>query len=256
LRADGIEQLDDTITESTVLLGHSYFLLLDPKQHAKMKPYPPLNTLHAATVLRQEGLSVGVFDAMLANDESDFLASLQQHRPKIVVLFEDNFNFLSKMCLTRMREAALTMIGMAREAGCRVAVCGADVTDHPEVYLEAGAEACLLGEGEHTMREVVSRWLGPEPHQSLADIPGIRFFGPDDRAGALSFNVEGVHQYDLGTLLDQMGVAVRTGHHCCQPLMSRFGITGTVRASFAMYNSQRDVEALAAATQKAVSMLR
>ena len=173
LRADGIEQLDDNTIESTVLLGHSYFLLLDPKQHAKMKPYPPLNTLHAATVLRQEGLSVAVFDAMLANDESDFLASLQRHRPQIVVLFEDNFNFLSKMCLTRMREAALTMIGMAREAGCRVAVCGADVTDHPEVYLEAGAEACLLGEGEHTMREVVSRWLSDDPQQSLADIPGI-----------------------------------------------------------------------------------
>ena len=171
--ADGTEVVDEQSTNATVLLGHSYFLLLDPKQHAKMKPYPPLNTLHAATVLRQEGLDVAVFDAMLAADENDFLLSLQSHQPQIVVLFEDNFNFLSKMCLTRMREAAVTMIGMARAAGCRVAACGADVTDHPEVYLEAGAEACLLGEGEHTMREVVSRWLGAEPHQSLADIPGI-----------------------------------------------------------------------------------
>ena len=92
--------------------------------------------------------------------------------------------------------------------------------------------------------------------EALAAVPGIRFYGPDDRAGALSFNVDGVHHYDLGTLLDQMGVAVRTGHHCCQPLMARFGISGTVRASFAVYNSQRDVEALAAATHKAVSMLR
>lgn len=91
---------------------------------------------------------------------------------------------------------------------------------------------------------------------ALAGIPGIRFYGPDNRAGALSFRVEGVHPYDLGTLLDQMGVAVRTGHHCCQPLMARFGITGTVRASFAVYNSERDVEALASATEKAVSMLR
>ena len=91
---------------------------------------------------------------------------------------------------------------------------------------------------------------------ALSTIPGIRFYGPDNRAGALSFNVEGVHHYDLGTLLDQMGVAVRTGHHCCQPLMARFGIAGTVRASFALYNSQKDVEALAAATHKAVSMLR
>ncbi len=91
---------------------------------------------------------------------------------------------------------------------------------------------------------------------ALAEIPGIQFYGPDDRAGALSFNVAGVHHYDLGTLLDQMGVAVRTGHNCCQPLMARFGITGTVRASFALYNSQSDVDALASAVNKAVSMLR
>ena len=91
---------------------------------------------------------------------------------------------------------------------------------------------------------------------ALAGIPGIRFYGPADRAGALSFNIEGVHHYDLGTLMDQMGVAVRTGHHCCQPLMARFGITGTVRASFALYNSERDVAALAEAAEKAVSMLR
>ena len=90
---------------------------------------------------------------------------------------------------------------------------------------------------------------------ALASISGIRFFGPADRAGALSFNIAGIHHYDLGTLMDQMGVAVRTGHHCCQPLMARFGMTGTVRASFALYNTQKDVEALAEATRKAVSML-
>lgn len=91
---------------------------------------------------------------------------------------------------------------------------------------------------------------------ALSTIQGIRFFGPEDRAGALSFSVEGVHHYDLGTLMDQMGVAVRTGHHCCQPLMARFGITGTVRASFALYNTERDVQALAEAVEKGVAMLR
>lgn len=92
--------------------------------------------------------------------------------------------------------------------------------------------------------------------EALSGISGIRFYGPPDRSGSLSFDVEGIHHYDLGTLLDQMGVAVRTGHHCCQPLMYRFGITGTVRASFALYNSNADIEALAAATEKAVTMLR
>ena len=91
---------------------------------------------------------------------------------------------------------------------------------------------------------------------ALAELPGIRFFGPDDRAGALSFAAEGVHHYDLGTLLDQMGVAVRTGHHCCQPLMARFGVTGTTRASFALYNTEEDVETLVASVGKAVRMLR
>ncbi|WP_345789203.1 cysteine desulfurase [Luteolibacter sp. LG18] len=90
---------------------------------------------------------------------------------------------------------------------------------------------------------------------ALSDIEGIRFYGPDDRAGALSFAIKGVHHYDLGTLLDQMGVAVRTGHHCCQPLMARFGITGTTRASFALYNTEEDVAALVSAVKKAALML-
>lgn len=92
--------------------------------------------------------------------------------------------------------------------------------------------------------------------EGLSTIKGVRLYGPKDRSGSLSFNVEGIHHYDLGTLLDQMGVAVRTGHHCCQPLMKRFGITGTVRASFALYNTMADVETLIHSTEKAVSMLR
>lgn len=90
----------------------------------------------------------------------------------------------------------------------------------------------------------------------LAGISGLRMFGPPNRCGALSFAVEGVHAYDLGTFLDQMGVAVRTGHHCCQPLMHRFGISGTIRASFAMYNTLEEVEKLGVCLRKAVEMLR
>ncbi|MCW1915091.1 cysteine desulfurase [Luteolibacter sp. GHJ8] len=92
--------------------------------------------------------------------------------------------------------------------------------------------------------------------EGLSALSGVRLYGPDDRAGALSFGIEGVHHYDLGTLIDQMGVAVRTGHHCCQPLMARFGITGTTRASFAVYNTEAEVDALVTAVDKALSMLR
>jgi cysteine desulfurase/selenocysteine lyase len=91
---------------------------------------------------------------------------------------------------------------------------------------------------------------------ALAGIPGMCIYGPGDRSGSLSFNIEGLHHYDVGTLMDQMGVAVRTGHHCCQPLMARFGITGTVRASFALYNTEEDVRDLATTVEKAASMLR
>jgi anaerobic magnesium-protoporphyrin IX monomethyl ester cyclase len=156
-----------------ILLAHSYFLRLDPKQWEKMRPYPPLGTLYAAAVLRDLGHDVAVFDAMLAEGEHEFRTALRIHQPRHVVLFEDNFNFLSKMCLTRMREAALTMVGMAKEAGCRVAVAGADVTDHAEVYLAAGADVCILGEGDRTVAEVVDAW-DARPHDPSYDgIDGV-----------------------------------------------------------------------------------
>jgi cysteine desulfurase/selenocysteine lyase len=92
--------------------------------------------------------------------------------------------------------------------------------------------------------------------KGLAALHGVFLYGPEDRAGALSFGVEGVHHYDLGTLIDQMGVAVRTGHHCCQPLMARFGVTGTTRGSFEIYNTDEEVDTLVTAVDKALSMLR
>lgn len=90
----------------------------------------------------------------------------------------------------------------------------------------------------------------------LAELEGVTIYGPPDRTGAISFNFEGVHHYDLGTLLDQMGLALRTGHHCCQPLMARFGVSGTLRASFALYNTEQEIDALEAALKKALMMLR
>ena len=86
---------------------------------------------------------------------------------------------------------------------------------------------------------------------------GVNILGPRENRGALiSITVPGVHHYDLGTLLDQMGIAVRTGHHCCQPFMQSLGITGTTRYSFALYNTQDDVAAALSATERALDMLR
>lgn len=94
-------------------------------------------------------------------------------------------------------------------------------------------------------------------HNVLAEIDGLTFYGTAPcKAGVVSFLVDGVHPYDLGTLLDQLGIAVRTGHHCTEPLMDKLGIPGTVRASFGAYNTVEEVDRLAAGVRRAVSMLR
>ncbi len=93
--------------------------------------------------------------------------------------------------------------------------------------------------------------------RGLAALPGMRFFGCASRKTAvLSFLVGDSHPYDVGTLLDQMGIAVRTGHHCTQPVMDRYGIPGTVRASFAVYNTRAEVDALVGALQRIMPMLQ
>jgi anaerobic magnesium-protoporphyrin IX monomethyl ester cyclase len=89
-----------------ILLAHSYHLAYDPKQLRKMQPYPPLGTLYAATALREQGISVTVFDPMLQDPVATFPETLKRHQPKVLAIYEDDFNFLSKMCLTRMRELA------------------------------------------------------------------------------------------------------------------------------------------------------
>ena len=109
-------------------------------------------------------------------------------------------------------------------------------------------------------RETVERYeaqLLRSAIEKLSEIDGIRFIGEaEHRSGLVSFIIDGVHPYDLGTIIDKMGVAVRTGHHCAEPVMTRFGIPGTVRASFALYNTMEEVEIFVNAVKKAAMMLR
>jgi len=94
-------------------------------------------------------------------------------------------------------------------------------------------------------------------HDVLSSIEGIKFLGTaKNKASVISFNVDGVHPTDLGTILDKLGIAVRTGHHCTQPLMDKFGIPGTVRASFAVYNTLEEIMRLETAVSRAVKMLK
>jgi len=141
----------------SILVGHCYYLRLDPKQLERAKPYPPLATLQVAAMLRETGHGVRLFDAMLAQGVVEYTDALAAARPQVVVLYEDNFNFLSKMCLAAIREACAAMIRAARTQGARVIVAGSDVTDAPEAYLRAGADVALLGEGLATLSALVQR---------------------------------------------------------------------------------------------------
>jgi anaerobic magnesium-protoporphyrin IX monomethyl ester cyclase len=141
----------------SILVCHSYFQRFDAKQVERAKPYPPLATLQVAAMLRQAGHEVSLFDAMLADGLDEYDRKLRALKPQLVLLYEDNFNFLSKMCLGKMRRAACEMIGAARRAGARVIAAGADVSDAPEPYLLAGADVALLGEGLASLLALLPR---------------------------------------------------------------------------------------------------
>src|SRR5215831_7564888 len=100
----------------SVLVAHSYFLRFDEKQFNRAKPYPPLATLQVAARLRLSGHSVAVFDAMLANGTVDYANQLRAAMPSLAIFYEDNYNYLSKMCLSRMRAATHEMIARAKSA--------------------------------------------------------------------------------------------------------------------------------------------
>jgi anaerobic magnesium-protoporphyrin IX monomethyl ester cyclase len=157
-----------------ILLTHSYHLLYDRKQVRKMQPYPPLGTLYAAALLRQQGFSVALFDSMLEDPERGFPKALARHRPRVVAIYEDNFNFLSKMCLTRMREVAFVMAEAARAAGAQVVVNGSDASDHLAEYFQRGFDFALLGEAEWTLLELAHSLAGREAGDP-ARIPGLAF---------------------------------------------------------------------------------
>jgi cysteine desulfurase/selenocysteine lyase len=122
------------------------------------------------------------------------------------------------------------------------------------------AGAIGLGAAADYIREMDFDRLVPYEHdvyeyarQALGPIPGLKLIGnARDRASVLSFTLENIHPHDIGTILDGEGIAVRTGHHCCQPIMDRFGIPATARASFAAYNTREEVDALAAGVRKVI----
>jgi anaerobic magnesium-protoporphyrin IX monomethyl ester cyclase len=151
-----------------VLLTHSNHLFSDRKQIEKMQPYPPLQTLIAAAVLREHGIPVALFDPSLVAAADGFDAALQFHKPDLVVICEDDFNFLSKMCLARNRELAFKMSEWAGKRSIPIVVHGSDASDHAAEYLRAGFNAVLIGEVEATLIELASG-------KPKADIAGLAY---------------------------------------------------------------------------------
>jgi anaerobic magnesium-protoporphyrin IX monomethyl ester cyclase len=173
---------------SRLLFAHGHLLRFDAKQFAIGKPYPPLATITAAAYLRSLGHDVALYDPTLDDDTRGFAAALDRAQPQVLVLYDDVFNWFTKMCLSRMREAALEMIRQARARGVRVVVSGHDAADAPQVYLQAGAEFVVIGEGEITLGELLGRMSsdgvatdgGGEAGAAVArvrydDIPGLVF---------------------------------------------------------------------------------
>ncbi len=162
---------------SSILFTHSYFLRFDPKQWELGQPYAPLGTMYAAALMREKGYEVSLFDTMFAHRPEELKPVLDEKKPQFFVIYDDGFNYLTKMCLTNMREAAFSMAKMAKKQGCTVIVSSSDSTDRYKQYLDEGADFVLLGEAEHTLLELVNAVKGGQ--NDLTSIQGLAFKSND-----------------------------------------------------------------------------
>ncbi len=155
-----------------ILFTHSYFYKLDSKQWRFKQPYPPLGTLLAASVAREAGFDVHVFDSALSNHPEDIQLSLKKVAPSFFILYDDGFNYLTKMCLSVMQEAAFTMAELAKRQGATVIICSSDSTDQYEKYFQHGVDYVVRGEGEETLSELLGSL---RDEKDVRNIPGIAF---------------------------------------------------------------------------------
>jgi radical SAM superfamily enzyme YgiQ (UPF0313 family) len=156
-----------------ILFSHSYFLRFDPKQWATGQPYAPIGTLYASALMREKGYSVSFFDTMFAHSPEEIIPSLEKNNPDFLVLYDDGFNYLTKMCLTNMRQAAFKMIKLAKQKGCKIIVSSSDSTDRYEQYLQEGADFILLGEAEQTLSELITAI--EEKQNNFLSIAGLAY---------------------------------------------------------------------------------
>jgi anaerobic magnesium-protoporphyrin IX monomethyl ester cyclase len=157
---------------SSILFSHSYYYKLDPKQWKNKNPFPPLGTLYAASLLRKNGFDVALFDTNLLDSPKSIQSILHRTKPEYLVIYDDGFNYLTKMCLTNMREACFEMIKYGKNHNCAVIICSSDSTDHYGEYIQKGADFILQGEGEITLLELLHRL---DNGLDIDDLQGIVF---------------------------------------------------------------------------------
>jgi radical SAM superfamily enzyme YgiQ (UPF0313 family) len=187
-----------------VLFTHSYFLSLDPKQEETQTPYAPLATLYAAALIREQGYTVDLFDVQFCRSPLEIKQKLETFAPDVLVIYDDGFNYLTKMCLTNMREAAWRMQELAKEYKCAVIVSGSDASDQEEDYLFHGADYIIIGEAEQTLVELLNAFnenedkslQGFQNLENLEKIKGIAYL----EEGAVKRSAARAVLKDLDTL--------------------------------------------------------
>lgn len=155
-----------------VLFTHSYFLKFDAKQFKTAQPYPPLGTLYAMSYLRENGYEVKLFDNMFSESAKDIQPTIDSFQPDVLISYDDGFNYLTKMCLTNMREACFEILTYAKSKGCKIITSSSDAADHYQSYLEHGADAIAIGEAEQTVLELCNAFKN---NLSLELISGIAY---------------------------------------------------------------------------------
>ena len=158
-----------------ILLAQSYFRVLDPKEHERNMPYPPLGSLYAATILKESGHEVNFFDSMMSGNISELERKIREINPDIFIIYDDEFNYLTKMCLSNMRDAAIRFIKTAKKLKIPSIVYSSDAADFPDSYLNAGCAAVIFGEGEMTLQELINSFEKNDYEQIKYEIKGIRF---------------------------------------------------------------------------------
>ncbi len=160
-----------------ILIGQSYHRILDPKELKRNMPYPPLGALYIGTILQELGHEIIFHDGMIAKQPDELNKQISKTNPDLILLYDDEFNYLTKMCLTNMRDLACECISTSKTANIPIFVYNSDAIDHSDIYLKAGCDIVIIGEGEQATLELIEKFSSVLKGNisQLQSIKGIKF---------------------------------------------------------------------------------